>query len=439
MRYFWASLLVCVSALLAPTAHGVVFVKGASLSGSSFRVLDPQHAGFKASASSDNYQLLSTVGDVAIGSASGSSFGLRSGFLYYPLVIAPGLSSATAGDGDVDLIWSAATMDAGWTLSGYNVCTKPAAGSFTCENVGNVTSFTKSGLSNGTSYTFKIQAKEIFGDVIAASGELSATPAAAGGGGGGGGGGGSGSTTGRGIDIRGYAHPGSRVTILRDGLFIADTTAAANGTFSYINTGLSAGTYVFGFWAQDVDGRRSVVLSIPITITNSLTNVRNVIVAPTISLLGTNEIQAGTPIRIEGRATPNSQVRVRLNPGNREFTTTAAGNGNGRYSFNAPTTGLANGVYEISTRTELFPGIGASNYSQLLPVGIGVPAPVTLPGTCGNPPDINRDTRVNLVDFSILAFWWRRTPLPANRPFDLNCDDQVRLDDFSILAFHWSG
>jgi hypothetical protein len=96
------------------------------------------------------------------------------------------------------------------------------------------------------------------------------------------------------------------------------------------------------------------------------------------------------------------------------------------------------GGYDISARTELTVASGQSQYSQLLPFGVGVPAPQPV-GVCGNPPDISRDGRVNLVDFSILAYWWKRLPLPASRPFDLNCDGFVRLDDFSILAYHWSG
>lgn len=437
MRYFRAFALACAVLLAPHTADAVTFIKGSSLSGTTFHVLDPQHAGFKASASSTNYRLLSTVGDVAIGSSSATNFGLRSGFLYYPLVIAPSMTSATAGNGQVDLVWTAATMDAGFTLSGYNVCSRPSAGSFSCNDVGNTLSKTVTGLSNGTAYQFKVQAKEAFGNVIAESGTLSATPTSPGGGGGGGGGGSGSTTGGHGIDIRGYAHPGSRVTILRDGLFVGVTTARSDGTFDYADNGLGSGTYTFGFWAQDVDGRRSVVLSIPITLIGSLKSVRNVIIAPTIEITGSNEINAGAPINVRGRAVPDATVRIRLSPVDEEFTTLSAGNGDGRYSLSIPTAGRPDGVYEVSARSELS-SKGISNYSQLLPIGIGVPAPVPS-GACSNQADINRDSRVNLVDFSVLAYWWRRTPLPANRPFDLNCDGRVALDDFSILAFHWTG
>ncbi|MEK7535901.1 MAG: Ig-like domain-containing protein [Patescibacteria group bacterium] len=56
--------------------------------------------------------------------------------------------------------------------------------------------------------------------------------------------------------------------------------------------------------------------------------------------------------------------------------------------------------------------------------------------------DLNADRRVDLIDFSILAYWWGR-PLGGtfittekNR---LNGDGQVTLEDFSILAYYWLG
>jgi hypothetical protein len=57
---------------------------------------------------------------------------------------------------------------------------------------------------------------------------------------------------------------------------------------------------------------------------------------------------------------------------------------------------------------------------------------------CSHPSDVNRDTRIDLVDFSIMAFWWRKS-LPADSAVDLNCDSQLSLADFSILAYYWTG
>jgi hypothetical protein len=63
----------------------------------------------------------------------------------------------------------------------------------------------------------------------------------------------------------------------------------------------------------------------------------------------------------------------------------------------------------------------------------------TKKGTCGGiPGDISCDGTVNLVDFSILAYWYKLgTKPPVN--VDLNGDGKINLVDFSILAYHWTG
>ena len=51
--------------------------------------------------------------------------------------------------------------------------------------------------------------------------------------------------------------------------------------------------------------------------------------------------------------------------------------------------------------------------------------------------DMNNDKRVNLVDFSVVAYWYKRPSPPAT--VDLNNDGKVDLVDFSILAYYWTG
>jgi hypothetical protein len=51
--------------------------------------------------------------------------------------------------------------------------------------------------------------------------------------------------------------------------------------------------------------------------------------------------------------------------------------------------------------------------------------------------DLNDDSRVNLLDFSIMAFWYKRLGFPAK--VDLNTDSSINLTDLSILAYCWTG
>jgi hypothetical protein len=51
--------------------------------------------------------------------------------------------------------------------------------------------------------------------------------------------------------------------------------------------------------------------------------------------------------------------------------------------------------------------------------------------------DINGDGRINIVDFSVSAYWYKRPNPPKS--IDLNDDGKVDLTDFSIMAYYWTG
>jgi len=95
---------------------------------------------------------------------------------------APTLTSATAGNGAVNLTWSAPTSNGGSAVQGYNVFegSSPGAESTTPLNGSTLiagTSDALSGLTNGTTYYFTVQAVNGVGSSLS-SNERSATPAA---------------------------------------------------------------------------------------------------------------------------------------------------------------------------------------------------------------------------------------------------------------------
>ena len=85
---------------------------------------------------------------------------------------APGSLVGSAGDAQVSLSWSASTDNVG--VSGYRVFRD---GSRVAQS--SATSFTDSGLANGTSYSYYVVAFDTAGNVSAASNTISATPVAA--------------------------------------------------------------------------------------------------------------------------------------------------------------------------------------------------------------------------------------------------------------------
>ncbi|MCI0542615.1 hypothetical protein L0Y69_02605 [bacterium] len=68
--------------------------------------------------------------------------------------------------------------------------------------------------------------------------------------------------------------------------------------------------------------------------------------------------------------------------------------------------------------------------------------PDETPGICFRKGDLNDDCKVDLVDFSIAAYWYKK---PLSERFlaieekKLNGDGKVTLRDFSIMAYYWTG
>jgi hypothetical protein len=201
--------------------------------------------------------------------------------------------------------------------------------------------------------------------------------------------------------------------------------------FQYTTSGLPAGPANLAFWAIDADGRRSVTWSFLVTLTGSGTQrIDGIIVPPSIELSATT-VAPGDTLTIRGTTVPRATARIEYAPGRQVAVLT--GN-DGRYSVVVDTDGLSVAVYDAKTRVEFPPAGDLSTWSQLVPYGIGTQPPAL----CTQNPDINRDGRVDLVDFSILAFWWKKS-VPLGSPQDQNCDRFISLADFSILAYHWSG
>lgn len=159
---------------LATTATATDFTS------SSFMVKDPvlYPAGYSTSSS---YSLTSTIGQIAIGTTTvgaGSVRELRSGFEYFPFV-SRAVVTATAGAAQVALSWSASAGILGFTVSGYSVGQSLVSGGpYVFAPTVVATASTVVGLTNGTIYYFVVDTLDAFGNVIATSTEVSATPVA---------------------------------------------------------------------------------------------------------------------------------------------------------------------------------------------------------------------------------------------------------------------
>lgn len=254
-------------------------------------------------------------------------------------------------------------------------------------------------------------------------------------GGGGGGGGGLISIPSTNVVFTGRAYPFSRVTILKDAQIVVTTIAGPDSSFIATISGLSTGNYTFVIYGEDRNNIRSSLFTFPIYISSGVTTkIGSIFIAPTITV-DKSEVRRGDNIAIFGQSAPASEVTISVNS-EEEFFVKRIADENGAYLLNFDTSVLEMGQHQTKSKAALdgeittfgktirflvdTENISAQLPTQSLPKG-----------------DVNNDKRVNLVDFSIAAYWYKRLNPPASN--DLNVDGKVDLIDFSIMAFYWTG
>jgi len=255
-----------------------------------------------------------------------------------------------------------------------------------------------------------------------------------GGGGGGGGGGGIVSAPSTSAVFSGKAYPGSTVTLLKDAQIAATTIAGPDANFQISISGLSAGGYIFSLYGEDNSGIRSSLFTFPITVTTGVTtNITGIFIAPTIAT-DKSEVRRGDNIAIFGQTVPVSEVTISVNS-EEEFFIKKMADASGAYLLNFDTSVLEMGQHQTKSKAALSGEITA--FGKVVGFTVGTKnVSAELPKVAAKG-DSNGDGRVNLVDFSVAAYWYKRANPPASA--DLNVDGKVDLVDFSIIAFNWTG
>lgn len=266
------------------------------------------------------------------------------------------------------------------------------------------------------------------------------TDTSSGGGGGGSSGGGSGISVPTTVNFSGKGYPSSKIVILKDGEIAISTIADPSANFSAAISNLASGTYTFGIYTEDKEGRHSIIFSFPVYVTSGTTvNISGIILSPTIDV-DKSQVKRGENLAIFGYAVPDSEITITVNSDNEQIVK-ANTDKTGVYLYNFDTSPLEYGSHTAKSRAILQDQVSATTD----PVGFSVATETkdkdTEVGACGLNSvrgDLNCDTRVNLVDFSIMAYWYNRKTTPPVI-VDLNSDTKITLVDFSILAFNWTG
>jgi hypothetical protein len=258
----------------------------------------------------------------------------------------------------------------------------------------------------------------------------------------GGGGGGGGSSTpstptipDTNVVFTGRAYPLSKVTILKDGQIVVTTIAGPDSNFTATISGLSTGNYTFAVYGEDKNNIRSGLFTFPILITSGVTTkIGGIFIAPTIAV-DKSEVKLGDNIAIFGQSSPISEITVSINSAE-EFFIKKTTDINGAYLLNFDTSVLEMGQHHTKSKAALSGEISAFGKVVAFTVGTkNVLAETNTPIL--SKADVNGDNKVNLIDFSVTAYWYKRPNPPASA--DLNSDGKVDLVDFSILAFNWTG
>ena len=230
-----------------------------------------------------------------------------------------------------------------------------------------------------------------------------------------------------------------KVTVLKDAQIAAQTLADSAANFRVAVSGLSAGGYIFGVYSEDGQGRRSSLLTFPVTVTSGVTvEVGNIFIAPTIAV-DKSEVKRGENIAIFGQSTPKADVTIAINS-EEEFFGKAITDAGGAYLYNFDTAQLEKGQHLTKSKATVKGAI--SSFGKTVSFAVGTKTIFAQPSKCPAKADLNNDCQVNLVDFSIAAYWYKRTlsaEFKSKEVERLSGDGKVDLVDFSIMAFYWTG
>ena len=245
------------------------------------------------------------------------------------------------------------------------------------------------------------------------------------------------------INFLGISYPASTLTINQDGLLLVELTTDAQAGFD-VSAIVTPGTHTFTILGRDSDGLIGKESNFTLTLSSgTITTISGIFLGPTITV-DKSSITSGETATVSGTTAPNSEVNVTLSSGG--FGQTAGlphtavqianADGNGRWLqlYNADDLAVDSYTAKAQATEPITNSVSEFSNSVAFEVVGGVP------DECAGKviADINCDGYVNLVDFSILLFYWQSTN-PSNPRADINTDGIVDIIDFSIMMYYWTG
>jgi hypothetical protein len=234
------------------------------------------------------------------------------------------------------------------------------------------------------------------------------------------------------ITLKGIAYPSSTVTILKNGVIAAQVPADPQARFDVTVGSLLAGSYTMGVYGTDAAGLDGPTSNFTVTLTTGTTvTISGIFLGPTITADKT-AIKPGETITLLGTTSPSSAVHVYVSSTvEKQFDTQSTGAG--AWSRKILASDLNAGTHTARSKA-VEPGGDISAFSDTVTFTVASTTPT---GPTYIRADINQDGKVDLIDFSILLYYWNQRN-PTNPRADINQDSTVNIIDFSIMLFYWT-
>jgi len=239
------------------------------------------------------------------------------------------------------------------------------------------------------------------------------------------------------LQISGLSAPNMFITFTEGSTVIGTCASNATGVFSQVFPGIDPVIHNISIFGVDAEHRTTPASSVEIfTRPYELTAVTGVVLAPTVSIDKT-DINRGESISISGRSVPNYKTIIFTKPPFSAFDVMADANGKYEYTI-LDTNSLPTGDHDVYALSQ--DGLGVQSSISL--TAFFKVKDITPPDDPGQGPtcdiihgDLNCDNKVNIIDFSIMLYFWR-----SNSAFaDINRDGNVNIVDFSIMMYYWQG
>jgi hypothetical protein len=234
------------------------------------------------------------------------------------------------------------------------------------------------------------------------------------------------------VRFTGFAAPYGTAKIYRSDTLIATATLGGNSQFDITTDNQPVGQQTYTVRAWDFYSQELSPVTFVVNMTLGTTTViTGVFLGPSIAL-DKASVKVGQPVTFSGATAPASAVTLTINSAQAgSYNVTA--DSNGRWSKIVSTQALSVGTYTGQAQSVL-------NGNQLSALSAVVSFAVNPLEQCDGKmtADLNCDGLVDLVDFSILLYFWQQTT-PSNSRTDINSDSRVDVVDFSIMLYQWNG